>query len=294
MTYSASKMPIMLRLGTTLVLLLALFITGCQSDLSIAEDRDQAQAVQIVSLLNSQGIAAYAVKNRTGGRFSVSVPSRFYHQSMALINEYELAGDARPSIQELVQSHSILPGSRDAERFRLDLALALQLEDTLENIDGILSAQVIVRKHVVKDTADAGASITLLLRKGSSISSETILGLIRAALPEVKKNNVIVQQSFFEPELKHGAVAGAVRKGDAVYTVPLRKFLYWQVPEGDHSGLAIAFLAAISITALVFIGIGYVFGYVRSVRSVVTDTAPTENDMLSFSGERPGKNLPEV
>ena len=212
------------------LLLLLLVLTACQSELRVAEDRDQAQAVRIVTLLNSQGIAAYAIKNRTGARFSVSVPERHYHESISLINQHELAGETEPTLQELIQSRGILPGSREAEKFRLDLALALQLEDTLENIAGIMSAQVIVRKHMVKNPEDAGCSITLLLRPAASVSRDLIVNLVRASLPEVNSKNVVIERSTFVASDSKQELLGAGRKGDKVFTVPLTRFLYWQVP----------------------------------------------------------------
>ena len=272
-----------------------LVLAGCQSELRIAEDRDQAQAVRIVTLLNSQGIAAYAEKNRTGGRFAVSVPERFYHQSISIINKHELAGETEPTLQELVQSRGILPGSRDAEKFKLDLALAIQLEDSFENIAGVVSAQVIVRKHMMKDPADAGASVTLLLRPGVVLQQDLIVNLVRASLPKVNRKNIVIERSTFTASDSDQELLGAGRKGDAVFTVPLTKFLYWQVPEGDHGGLVVSFLVAIAITALVFAGIGYVFGYIRSARNIVPpEGVPTENDMLGFSVDQINKNLPEV
>ena len=284
------------RIVTSLLLCICLsMLAACQADMSIAEDRDQAQAVRIVSLLNGQGVAAYATKNRTGGRFSVTVPGRFYHQSIALINRYELAGETEPTIQELVQSRGILPGSRDAEKFKLDLALAMQLEDSLENLQGVMSAQVIVRKHMVKDPKDAGCSVTLLLKPDARVAQDLVLNLVRASLPEINRRNVVIERSTYVAVNADAEVLGAGRNGDTVFTVPLTKFLYWQVPEGDHGGLVVSFLTAIGITALVFIGIGYVIGYIRSIRSIVPqEGAPTESDMIGFSVERSNKNLPEV
>ena len=57
----------------------------------------------------------------------------------------------------------------------------------------------------------------------------------------------------------------------------------------------VSFLGAIGITAVVFIGIGYVVGYIRSARNMIPpEGVPTENDMLGFSVDSGKKNLPEV
>ncbi len=285
------------RLIRLVLILLLSALVACNNRTEIAQDRTQAQAVQIVALLNNNGIAAFAEKGKGGaGRYQVYVKDEGYHSAIALIDTHGLAGDPAPSVGDLVAQQGFLPGSRDLEKFRLDLALGLEAQAALEHLNGVVSAKVIVRENYRVDPVNSGASAIILVQEGAVISEPLVRDILQKSLPQVPADRIVINISIFTPQTAQVGSMGARNENGKVINVPLREFLFWHVPEGEQSRLAITFFIVILVSAIFFGLLGYIYAYIKYIRTVVSTKRVGRNtELLDMPDTELNKSkLPEV
>ena len=273
-------------------LLIAFTLLGCNRDVIIARDRTQAQSVELIALLNKFGISASSNQTRNNKtRFDVSVPERYQAQANTLLHENSLAGEPEFSIQDLISTNSFLPGPRAVEMFKLDLARASLVEQALKNIDVVSSAKVIIRQNFNDPGAQPSGTVVVSVKEGQKASEEQIRSVVQTALPEIKNEHLVVIVSEAQNNNAELTLAGAKNVGNKVINVPLRDFLYWQVPEGEFNGLAWTFIITIIITAFVFGAIGYFSGYFRYAKP--SNTQQDELGLIGSNVNNQNKNLIE-
>lgn len=122
----------------TLVLLAALLLSACDTELY--NNLDQRQANEIVATLQQRGIPAQRVVVK-GGQYTVVVDKGRFAESISILNE---AGLPRQEFQTMGQvfKKDGLVSSPMQERAQMIFALSQELSRTVSEIDGVLSARV--------------------------------------------------------------------------------------------------------------------------------------------------------
>lgn len=286
------------RLRAVFFVLLTAVLIGCNS-VDIAEDLTQTQANEIVSLLNSKGIASVAQKE-TGGkaRYSVEVKRSFYSQAVSLLAEKGLPSEHKETFSEISASHGLLPNSREMEALRLDHALAIELEETLQNHPSVASAKVMARLHFLKDNAPAGVSVVIQERAGAKLDPDEIVQIVLRGVPGIKKESIYISTHLPPEDNIVNSNDGVFNAKGRVIRVPLVPFLLaWRVPEDDYSGLALTLSGCIVLVALVGALVGYWYGYFQQTKRIfetdLPDLSPRSGRLEKLT-DRSRRDLPEA
>lgn len=284
----------MQRVKLIILALLLLLIAGCSS-VPVAEDLDQFQANEIISLLNAQGIASSATREASGrGKYSVSVEKTYYTQAKTLLAERGLPSPTRPTFEELVQPRGFLPNSREVDALRLDHALAIELENALAAHPGISSAKVIVRSRTVMSGQDPTVSVILQERVGKELNRDDIAILVKRAVPGVKREDVFITSTKEPQNDKNQASIGLYQGHGELLRVPLVPFLFnWRVPEDDYNAMAIVLVICFLILAFIGGLVGYWFGYFYNLKNSV-DQPFSDHGIRSLRLDRAGRENSEV
>jgi type III secretion protein J len=125
-------------LGRALVLLAALLLSACETELY--NNLDQRQANEIVATLQQRGIPAERVAVK-GGTYTVVVDKGRFAESVTILKD---AGLPRQEFQTMGQvfKKDGLVSSPTQERAQMIFALSQELSRTVSEIDGVLSARV--------------------------------------------------------------------------------------------------------------------------------------------------------
>jgi type III secretion protein J len=125
-------------LGQALVLLAALLLSACETELY--NNLDQRQANEIVATLQQRGIPAQRVTVK-GGTYTVVVDKGRFAESVTILKD---AGLPRQEFQTMGQvfKKDGLVSSPTQERAQMIFALSQELSRTVSEIDGVLSARV--------------------------------------------------------------------------------------------------------------------------------------------------------
>jgi type III secretion protein J len=125
-------------LGRALVLLAALLLSACETELY--NNLDQRQANEIVATLQQRGIPAQRVSVK-GNTYTVVVDKGRFAESITILKD---AGLPRQEFQTMGQifKKDGLVSSPTQERAQMIFALSQELSRTVSEIDGVLSARV--------------------------------------------------------------------------------------------------------------------------------------------------------
>ncbi|NLF24984.1 MAG: hypothetical protein GX589_04915 [Deltaproteobacteria bacterium] len=266
-------------------------LCGCSQE-PVARDIDQRQALEIVALLNSQGLGAELSKERQG--YVVKVRKSVFPQAVALINDSKLPGEAKMSFRQLVGEQGIIPSSREVESLRLDHALAVEIEDILENHAAVASARVVVRLNSRAEGAAVGASVVVQERPGSKASTGELAPLVLAAVPGLARENLQISVTPMLPDPRTAAELGKVYQDGKVLSVPLAPFLFWRVPEASLASIVVTFVGVLVLALLVGMLVGYALAVYRHARTVVSSDVPEGVPLLSLKMERHKKSILKV
>ncbi|WP_410012217.1 EscJ/YscJ/HrcJ family type III secretion inner membrane ring protein [Sodalis sp. C49] len=131
--------------------LLALSLTAC-NDEPLLKGLDQQQANEVIATLQRNNIqASKADKGKTG--YSVGVGKADIPAAVDLLRRHDLPSQPRMEISRLFPSDSLVSSPR-AEKARLYSAIEQRLEQSLQTMDGVLSARVHVSYDI--DSGDTG------------------------------------------------------------------------------------------------------------------------------------------
>lgn len=239
---------------------LVLLVTGCGSS-PVADDLGQREANQIVAVLRDNGIDATTEKGRgSKARYTVSVASSKFGESVSLLFKLGLPGEKKASFAELMAPSGILPSSQGVEDLRLDRAIASEVEELLEGHNGVSSANVVVRSHSINSGAESSVSIVILKKKGGGLVESDIRQVVGRAVPGVRTENILI--AFSEASSAAMATPGS----DSL--VPF--LVYWKVPESEYTRLAFLFVALLSLVATLAVVGGYIWGQISVARSADT------------------------
>lgn len=138
MTYTRLlRLPILLALLSSL-----LFLQACSERAVLFTGLSEAEANEIYAHLLDAGIPAEKSKTKEGS--SISVPKEMSSTALNLTQAHGLPRDKKTSIGQVFKKENMISSPLE-ERARYLYALSQELEATLMQIDGVLSAKV----HIV-------------------------------------------------------------------------------------------------------------------------------------------------
>lgn len=263
----------------------AVFVSGCENK-GVANDLDQREANEIVSVLSDSGITSDIARERGGrGKYSVEVPATDFTKAVHVLNERGLPAERQPSFSELVGSGGILPASREAEALKLDRAVAGQLEDLLRSHPAVSRVSVFASIHGVKAPNEPTMSITIARRPNVPLSPEDVREIAGRAVMNVKPDRIGI--SVWQDTAPNGRVSPPSANGQAGGKETLAPFLgIWRVPEADYNGLALTLVGVLCVVVLTSGLMGYFLGQYKVVKE--------GDEMIALDGGSSSNKTPRL
>jgi type III secretion protein J len=132
-------------------LLLLLALAGCKSDLYTKQTESDAN--DMVAALLESGIDAGKATSDAGKTWNVQVDKEDVVRSLAVLRSYGLPRERHVTLGEMFKKEGLISTPTE-ERVRFIYGVAQQLEATLSQIDGVVTARV----HIVLPNNDPLAS----------------------------------------------------------------------------------------------------------------------------------------
>ncbi|MGB9600566.1 MAG: hypothetical protein ACPL7I_08430 [Myxococcota bacterium] len=181
-----------------LFILLLLLITSCKKEIlhSISEE----QANDIISVLSEYGIDAKKVSDGKGEgtTFNIVVDENDYGRSWSILKENGLPREKTKGLSDVYQRQGLISSSTE-EKALLVQAIKGEIERTLETIDSVIRARVIISvpfpsQNPFDESKDLPkASVLLKVKKNSYINKEMIKGILIGAVSSLEKDNINVE-----------------------------------------------------------------------------------------------------
>lgn len=183
--------------STLSVVLLLLALCGCS--VNVASDLAEIEANRVMVTLNEHGIAATKAPDPAKeGRFTVRIPEGDLSAAVAALQNEGLPGARSPGVLGALGEPGLVT-SRSSEHARLMIGTAGELERSLTEVTGVLSARV----HLAVPERDAlaapdsiqSASASVLIRhQGASppLGAQDVQRLVAGAVPGLNSERVAV------------------------------------------------------------------------------------------------------
>jgi type III secretion protein J len=224
-----------------------LALTACQQQ--VQHGLDEQQANEIEALLNESGIEARKVRESgRDAKWAISVPSDRTTAAVKLLNDHGLPRKHAQGFAEVFGKGSMVPTAVEENALYVH-ALSGELSQTLETLDGVLSARV----HIVASPSNVQSSfrpplqpraaVLLRARNGKAAQLESQRDAIRALVAGSVEGMQLESVSVMVSELPSAAAPAEPRRPSA---------LLWP------------FAVASGIVAL--LAVGLVFALLRSRR----------------------------
>lgn len=185
--------------GMLSMALAAALSSGCSATLE--SELPEAQANEIVVALDRHGIRAVKESDRTAGRaptYSVRVAADDIAASLSILEAEHLPRRAMPGLADVFDGASLVP-TRTEESARLRAALAGELEETIQSMDGVLTAHVHIalatNEPRLLDEPSARPRASVLVRhRGSepSYDQASIARLVAGAIAGMDPSDVAI------------------------------------------------------------------------------------------------------
>jgi type III secretion protein J len=176
-----------------------LALAGCS--VRVAADREGHEADRVAAVLGSEGVASDKVAEPgTAGHYAIDVSRDDAARAVAVLNGSGHPRKPTAGVLEALGKGSLVP-SRTAEHARWLQGVAGELERTLEEIDGVVSARVHLsaeRKDPLSAESPAAPSAAVLVKRraGSPALAEgDIQKLVQGALPSLSAERTSVVQT---------------------------------------------------------------------------------------------------
>lgn len=176
--------------------LLVLLLTACQQE-DLLKGLDQQQANEVISVLQRHNIEANKVDRGKGG-YSIVVAQSNFAAAVDWLKVYDLPSRPRMEVAQMFPADSLVSSPR-AEKARLFSAIEQRLEQSLQSMEGILSARVHVSYDV--DSGEGG-------RPARPVHLSTLAIYERDINPEQKINDIkrFLKNSFSDIEYENISV----------------------------------------------------------------------------------------
>jgi len=179
--------------------LVLLGAAGCS--VRVAVDLDEREANRVVTALGAEGVAADKTSvPGADGRYGVDVSQDDAARAVRVLTEAGLPRAASAGVLEALGTSALVP-SRTAEHARWLQGVAGELERTLEEIDGVVSARVHLsaeRRDPLGAEAPSPPSAAVLVKRRAGappLSEGDVRKLVLGALPGLTEGRIAVMQS---------------------------------------------------------------------------------------------------
>ena len=178
-----------------LLLLCILFLAGCNEQALYSQLSEQ-EVNEMIVVLQQAGISAQKSVLKEG-EFAVTTQTADFNYAVSILSEHGYPKKKYQSLCDVFPEGGLV-NSPLAERARLDCARSQELTQTLETIDGVVSARVhlaIPKKDPLSDIEkQASASIFIKHRRGIDLSSYEgkIKGLVVDGIEGLPYENVTI------------------------------------------------------------------------------------------------------
>lgn len=206
------------------VLLLAAGLAGCMGDMQVLYSHlDERQANEVSAALLRMGIDVDKRQAERGTDWTIKVGKRDLPNAMAILEAAGLPRNAHPSMGEVFKKEGFV-ASPTEDKARYLYALSEELSDTLQKIDGVVSARVHValpdRDLIGGKTESASASVVLMVIPGAHVQErETdIKAIVKDAVegldnPDRVTVKFFTRAAFQDAEDPSAATAAGAAKG---------------------------------------------------------------------------------
>lgn len=175
-------------------------LAGCSTP--VAGNLDEGRANRIVVALDQQGVVADKERDpEAEGRYRILVARDDASAAIAVLSRENLPAAESPGVLDTLGQGGLVP-SRSSEQARLIAGTAGDLERSLREIDGVLSARVhlAVAPHDPLDLAAAAQKPTasvLMRYRGATppIATDEVKRLVAGAVPDLGLDQVAVVAS---------------------------------------------------------------------------------------------------
>ncbi len=178
-----------------LLLVILLFLSACNKDVTILQDLDQDTANDIILLLRENSIDAKKVeKNKLQ---SVTVTSTDETRALALINAYGKPDKKFQSLGEVFKKDGFI-SSPTEEQARLVFGLEQEISGMISQIEGVITVNTQVALPTFKDdlwdtdNSKPSAAILIIYLKKYRVDrhKDRIKKLVSKAIPNLSVNDV--------------------------------------------------------------------------------------------------------
>jgi type III secretion protein J len=178
-----------------LLLVILLFLSACNKDITILQDLEQDNANDIILLLRENSIDAKKVeKNKLQ---SVTVSSADETRALALINAYGKPDKKFQSLGEVFKKDGFI-SSPTEEQARLVYGLEQEISGMIAQIEGVITVNVQVALPTFKDdlwdtdNSKPSAAILIIYLKKYRVDrhKDRIKKLVSKAIPNLSVNDV--------------------------------------------------------------------------------------------------------
>lgn len=215
--------------------LLVLLLTACQQQ-DLLEGLDQQQANEVIAVLQRHNISADKLdRGKTG--YSIRVAQPNFAAAVDWLKVYDLPSRPRMEIAQMFPADSLVSSPR-AEKARLYSAIEQRLEQSLQTMEGLLSARV----HVSYDL-DSGEGA----RAATPVHLSALAVYDSDVNPEQKINDIkrFLKNSFSTVEYDNISVVLS-RRSEAQQQAPVTPA---SNHEAEYAGWLIPFVLLLILAA---------------------------------------------
>jgi type III secretion protein J len=191
------------RLGLFLLLLAAVFLLGCQTELYTGLSEEEANLM--LSALLSRDIAAEKAAIGKNG-YAISVDKKNVVRALDLLKTSGLPRPAHKNLGEVFSGQGMISTALE-EQSRLAYALAQELSETFSKVDGVLTARVhvVLADHDVTGVLTTPASCSVFLRHLPESPAVRLTAKIKEvaakAVPGLNEDKISVMLVSARPEV---------------------------------------------------------------------------------------------
>lgn len=199
MTTGRKRQPRLLegRSQPSLLALLALLVSACS--VPVAGGLEEGNANRIVVALEERGVVADKERDpEVEGRYRIVVARDDASTAISVLTRENLPAPEPPSVLDSLGQGGLVP-SRSSEQARLIAGTAGELERSLREVDGVLSARVhlavVGRDPLQTDDEPRKPTASVLIRyRGATppIATDEVKRLVAGAVPELEPDQVAV------------------------------------------------------------------------------------------------------
>jgi hypothetical protein len=263
----------------------------------VLEDQSQRDALEAASILSQNGIVSQTSRSK-GSRdsYALSVSSSKEIDAKNILFKSGFPKQKGSTLEEILATKSIIPGSREIEELRIDYTLALEIEKILKSVKGVTDADVVVRQnynrgvlspplfHLAPPVSESEVeaqknnffrskvAVSLQVSSEYVTSQEQIFTIVSKTLPGLTYDDLTLIVSLATLPVSISTQKAVVNdQGGAIYKTLIPFVGQYYVASDSYRGLAFIFLGSLFVMAMVGSLIGYWYGYFKSGKAFIDD-----------------------